>query len=180
MSDGTLGRHPYVTIGFVLLAAVIAGALVLTIAQREQSGSSPAPGTAATAQSPVQDLGPEQDFPAGTLRYFRDLGLYLVRQADGSFLALYDLDPRQQVEKSGGGCRVRWEGGGDPAPAALPLDGRFRDPCLGSTFGTDGELLSGPASRGLDRYPVALQGDHVYVDLSRLLPGPEPGATSSR
>ena len=29
-----------------------------------------------------------------------------------------------------------------------------------------------------DRYPIAIEGDAIYVDLERVIPGPEPGSES--
>lgn len=36
-------------------------------------------------------------------------------------------------------------------------------PCHGSTFNLSGEVLTGPASRRLDRFEVRMEGDHVVI-----------------
>jgi len=36
-------------------------------------------------------------------------------------------------------------------------------PCHGSTFNRRGEVLTGPASRRLDRFEVRMEGDHMVV-----------------
>jgi cytochrome b6-f complex iron-sulfur subunit len=52
----------------------------------------------------------------------------------------------------------------------------FRNECLiftcpshGARFHCDGEYLSGPALRNMDRFPLSFNGDHVLVDTGRLL-----------
>ena len=48
----------------------------------------------------------------------------------------------------------------------------FECPCHGSKYNRAGEYRSGPAPRGLDRFPVVLEGNTVVVDTATLVPGP--------
>lgn len=43
----------------------------------------------------------------------------------------------------------------------------------GETFDRRGYYYGGPARRGLDRYPVRIDGEAVYVDLDSIISGPE-------
>lgn len=51
----------------------------------------------------------------------------------------------------------------------------FETPTHGEKFDRLGYYYAGPAKRGLDRYPLAVEGDAIYVDLERVIPGPERG-----
>lgn len=54
----------------------------------------------------------------------------------------------------------------------------FQTPTHGETFDRRGYYYSGPASKGLDRYPVEIDGDQIRIDLDPdfIIPGPERGA----
>lgn len=52
----------------------------------------------------------------------------------------------------------------------------FETPTHGEKFDRLGNYYGGPATKGLDRYPVAVEEDAIYVDLERVIPGPERGA----
>lgn len=41
--------------------------------------------------------------------------------------------------------------------------GEFVCPCHASNFSLDGQVLTGPAPRALDRYPVRLEGDRILI-----------------
>jgi Rieske Fe-S protein len=51
----------------------------------------------------------------------------------------------------------------------------FETPTHGEKFDRRGNYYAGPASKGLDRYPIAVEGDAIYVDLETVIPGPERG-----
>lgn len=54
--------------------------------------------------------------------------------------------------------------------------GQFECPCHGSVFNRAGDHVSGPAPRGLDRYPTELGEDGlVYIDTGETIAGPPPG-----
>ncbi len=65
------------------------------------------------------------------------------------------------------GCRVPF----------CDSSGQFECPCHGSVFNRAGEYRSGPAPRGLDRYPIEVDVDTglIYVDTGDLITGPANG-----
>ena len=75
---------------------------------------------------------------------------YLTRLADGGFLAL----SRKCTHL---GCTVPW----------VEKEGRFACPCHASAFDITGRVVSPPAPRALDAYPVMIENDVVKVDISK-------------
>ncbi|MDP9067995.1 MAG: Rieske 2Fe-2S domain-containing protein [Actinomycetota bacterium] len=51
----------------------------------------------------------------------------------------------------------------------------FETPTHGETFDSRGYYYGGPAQRGLDRYPVRIDGDPIYVELDQRMQGPDRG-----
>ena len=72
---------------------------------------------------------------------------YLARLEDGGFLAL----SRKCTHL---GCTVPW----------VADKNRFICPCHGSSFDITGNVISPPAPRALDVYPVIIENDIVKVD----------------
>ncbi len=64
------------------------------------------------------------------------------------------------------GCRVPF----------CESSGHFECPCHGSKFDLAGEWITGPAPRGMDRYPLKLEADTLIVDTSKPIVGPDRGA----
>ncbi len=56
----------------------------------------------------------------------------------------------------------------------------FESPAHGEKFDIRGYYCAGPAKSGLDRYPVRVEGDGVYVDIDRPIEGPPRGAGPAR
>lgn len=77
---------------------------------------------------------------------------YLARLADGGFLAL----SRKCTHL---GCTVPW----------VEREKRFACPCHASAFDITGKVISPPAPRALDLYPVTIENDIVKVDTSRTI-----------
>ncbi|MEW6580121.1 MAG: Rieske (2Fe-2S) protein [Chloroflexota bacterium] len=100
----------------------------------------------------VFTAGRVEDFPPGSVTPFNEGRFYLVRLADGGFLALY----RKCTHL---GCAVPWD----------PAQGKFVCPCHASTFEMDGELLNPPAPRPLDRFPVTIGGGEIKVDTGQTI-----------
>ena len=101
--------------------------------------------------------------PLSTLRekgviYLADQHVYLVFNA-GHPLALSD-DP-QHLE----GEHTQW----------CSSSKMFETPTHGEKFDRRGYYYGGPARSGLDRFPVRLDGNAVYVDLDRIIEGPARG-----
>jgi cytochrome b6-f complex iron-sulfur subunit len=113
---------------------------------------------AASGFGGVVDAGVVADFmDEGTVKYSLN-GRFYVTQYQGGLRALYQKCPHL-------GCKVPW----DPAAEA------FKCPCHGSVYNLIGEYESGPAPRGMDRFPITIENDHVMVDTSTFVEGPPPG-----
>jgi cytochrome b6-f complex iron-sulfur subunit len=94
----------------------------------------------------VVKVGRVNDFEVGSVSYFRESRFYLVRLEEG-FLAMYRKCPHL-------GCVVPWK----------EDEGNFNCPCHSSLFTTVGEVISGPAPRPMDLFPVEIIADEVFVD----------------
>jgi cytochrome b6-f complex iron-sulfur subunit len=97
------------------------------------------------------------DYPEGSVKYFQD-GRFYVASADGALVALYQKCPHL-------GCRVPF----------CDSSGRFECPCHGSVYNIRGEYIQGPAPRGMDRFPVKVEGERVLVDTGSVVEGPARG-----
>lgn len=53
--------------------------------------------------------------------------------------------------------------------------GWFRNPCYGEMYDLTGRCFAGPCVRGMDRYPVAIDGGNVRVDVAHQILGPAIG-----
>ena len=105
----------------------------------------------------IIDAGKVSAFPEGTVRYFL-AGRFYVTSYGGSLYALYQKCTHL-------GCRV-------PLCDSSEM---FECPCHGSVFNIKGEYIAGPAPRGLDRFPVTIEGSDIRVDTGTLIEGPAKG-----
>ena len=106
----------------------------------------------------VVDAGAVTDFAdEGTVTYFLN-GRFYVTSYQGGLRALYQKCPHL-------GCKVPWDQGSN----------EFRCPCHGSIYNLIGEYQSGPAPRGMDRFPITIDSGHVMVDTGAAVEGPPPG-----
>jgi Rieske Fe-S protein len=110
-------------------------------------------------------VGTVDQFQVGQPVTFPEGKFHLVKQPDGSFVALF-------WKSTGLGCSVPWRESFlfiDPRDGVSKA-GWFRDPCHGSTWDVNGVRVFGPAPRDLDRFPVEVKGGRVYVHaVERLL-----------
>lgn len=75
---------------------------------------------------------------------------YLCRMDDGGFLALSSKCTHL-------GCTVPWDA----------KENRFACPCHGSSYDITGNVLTAPAPRPLDIYPVSIENKVVKVDTAK-------------
>lgn len=91
--------------------------------------------------------GQVDEFQPGTVSHVPKGRFYVSRLEDGSFLALWHRCTHL-------GCTVPWREG----------EGQFNCPCHSSIFNTVGEVVSGPAPRPMDIFPVEIQDGQIMVD----------------
>lgn len=97
----------------------------------------------------VITAGPVEQFAPATVTAVPLGQFYLACLADGSLLALSRTCTHL-------GCSVPWD----------EEKTRFVCPCHGSTFSLNGEVLTAPAPRPLDTFPVRIENGIVKVDIS--------------
>jgi Rieske Fe-S protein len=105
-----------------------------------------------------QKNSPEHIIIAGSIDDFKPMTVtaipqgqfYLACLEDGSFLALSRTCTHL-------GCAVPWD----------EEQGKFICPCHGSTFGLTGSVLTAPAPRPLDTYPVRIEDRIIKVNISQ-------------
>ena len=125
--------------------------------------------TACGGGAQTLDAGPADSYETLVPQRVDSLQIYVVRQEDGSFVALYATNPGYGYGHTTGehGCTVPWRP--DFVFDGTGIKGWFRDPCSGATFDATGHRIFGPAESDLDRFPVSVRHGHVYVDTSRLI-----------
>jgi cytochrome b6-f complex iron-sulfur subunit len=101
--------------------------------------------------------GLPSEFAEGTVKYFPN-GRFYVAAYKGKLQALYQKCPHL-------GCRVPF----------CETSKQFECPCHGSAYNITGEYLQGPAPRGMDRFPLRIEGNQVLVDTGELIEGPPQG-----
>jgi cytochrome b6-f complex iron-sulfur subunit len=67
------------------------------------------------------------------------------------------------------GCRVPW----------CQTSQWFECPCHGSKYNRVGEKKGGPAPRGLDRFPIEVDGDAVTINTGSVVQGPSIGTNTT-
>jgi cytochrome b6-f complex iron-sulfur subunit len=98
----------------------------------------------------VVQAGTVESFAAGTVTAFQRGQFYLARMDSGGVLAL-------SCQCTHLGCTVTW----------VEKEKKFLCPCHASAFDITGSVISAPAPRALDTFPVTIENDVVKVDTSR-------------
>ena len=96
--------------------------------------------------------GPLADFAPDSVTPFEREGFFLIRDAQGDFLAVHQRCPHL-------GCNVLWQ----------PDRHQFVCPCHASAYDIRGEVIRPPAPRALDIYPMFIENNVVKVDTGRLI-----------
>ena len=94
--------------------------------------------------------GPTANFSPNTVTAVPRGHFYLACLPDGGFLALSRVCTHL-------GCSVPWD----------DAEKKFVCPCHGSTFSLTGQVLTAPAPRPLDIFPVRIENGIVKVDISQ-------------
>lgn len=114
-------------------------------------------------------LGEAEAFPNSEVQFFEQHNLFIVRLANGDFLALYDKAPRQQQPAKE--CRVAWDDTAalNTLPQLEGFRGAFVDDCEGAraVYRADGEFAFGAGFGRLDRFDTRItDAGELQVDLS--------------
>ena len=104
---------------------------------------------------------PATDVPDDSAVFIRSAQTYLTK-IDDEVVALWQKCPHL-------GCRVAW----------CESAGEFECACHGSRFNRAGEVRSGPAPRGMDRFSVSATADLVEVDTGDITEGASAGSDES-
>ena len=119
------------------------------------------PGTSATDSDAIVVAGAVENFEPGTVSAFVRGKFYLARLEDGGFLAM----SRTCTHLS---CTVPWVSG----------ENKFICPCHSSAFDIRGEVISPPAPRALDLYPIVIENNVLKVDTAK--PGKRSGFSADQ
>lgn len=145
-----LTRRSFLRTGWRVGGSLLAAAATWTVWESLR----PLAGSSSTGTLKV---GNASDFAEGTSTYVPAGRLY-VTNAGGEIFALSQRCPHL-------GCRVPF----------CDSSGRFECGCHGSVFDIGGEWIKGPAPRGMDRFPVSVDGEALTVDTTKTIAGPPHG-----
>jgi menaquinol-cytochrome c reductase iron-sulfur subunit len=76
----------------------------------------------------------------------REISIYVLTEDGRNYIAMSNICTHL-------GCRVRWIGD----------EKNFFCPCHNAVFDKDGEVVTGPPPRALDRYEIKVEDDQLYV-----------------
>jgi cytochrome b6-f complex iron-sulfur subunit len=96
--------------------------------------------------------GAVEKFAPNSVTAFVRGKFYLARLADGGFLALSRTCTHL-------GCTVPW----------VEKEMKFACPCHGSAFDITGNVISAPAPRALDIYPIVIENQIIKVDTRKAM-----------
>ena len=148
MEKETLSRRSFLNKLWMLLGALTFAELIVFVIAFFKPRK---PATVAAKQDAIIVAGTVDRFEPGTVSAFVRGKFYLARLDDGGFLAL----SRSCTHLN---CTIPWVSG----------ENKFICPCHSSEFDIRGEVISPPAPRALDLYPVSIENNVLKVDTSKL------------
>ena len=101
-------------------------------------------------------------YPPGSVTYLANGRTYLVREGDGSFIALSEIEERRADQIAG--CVIRYRA----SLSASGESGVFRDDCHGVVFNLQGLVVEG-AAQPMQRHPVIVNGKTLTVQFKTCL-----------
>jgi cytochrome b6-f complex iron-sulfur subunit len=142
--SGKTGRREFFSQSWSILGLVALGELVFfTVSMLK-------PGKKSQKENPstgIKIAGNVEDFAVNSVIADRINKYFLIRMADGGFLAL-------SLTCSHLGCSVLWD----------EEKKQFICPCHSSAFDKTGNVINSPALRPLDYFPVSINAGKVLVD----------------
>jgi cytochrome b6-f complex iron-sulfur subunit len=105
-------------------------------------------GTVRDSRDRFIDAGQVNWFKPGDVKAIPEAMLYLACLDDGSFIALSKTCTHL-------GCTLTWD----------DEQQKFVCPCHGSTFARNGLVLTAPAVRPLDYYPVRIENNLIRINV---------------
>ncbi len=137
-------RRSFLNVLWTVLGIAAAAEFIVVITRflgRKKTGSN------GTSSDNIIQAGSVESFPNNSVTANIQGRFYLVRLDDGGFIALSSKCTHL-------GCTVPWD----------DKEKRFECPCHGSSFDITGKVLTSPAPRPLDHYPVSIENNMVIVD----------------
>jgi len=95
----------------------------------------------------VVNAGQVDEFEPGSVSHIMGGRCYITRLEDGGFLALWQRCTHL-------GCTIPWQ----------DAEEEFNCPCHSSIFNPVGEVLSGPAPRPMDLFPIEIIDNEILVN----------------
>lgn len=100
------------------------------------------------------NAGSVSDYQVGQVKVIQDGKFYISRVPEG-FVALWWKCPHL-------GCTVPWKPD-DPTEDQIMAKGRFNCPCHGSIYDRYGQIISGPAPRPMDLFPLEVKDGKLFA-----------------
>jgi cytochrome b6-f complex iron-sulfur subunit len=105
------------------------------------------PRTKSGAFGSVVNAGQVDEFEPGSVSHIFGGRCYITRLEDGGFLALWQRCTHL-------GCTIPWQ----------EAEEEFNCPCHSSIFNPVGEVISGPAPRPMDLFPIEIVDNEILVN----------------
>ena len=140
-------RRSFLTIVWTALGIAAIGELIVVMITFLKRGKT---GKANGKSENIVEAGEADSFSVGSVTANIQGRFYLCRMEDGGFLALSSKCTHL-------GCTVPWE----------EKERRFACPCHGSSFDITGRVVTTPAPRPLDMYPVHIENNMVTVNVEK-------------